>query len=118
MHGLLPFHAAVATDWGDIRFIRINHNGTHMDGLKGDWQESGDVDQVVAGIKKMHAAGKGIIGMKLIGNGNFTDPLVRRQSIEFVMGLDSVDAVVIGFKSPREIDEAIMNMNDALALRV
>ena len=69
---------------------------------------------LIGGIKKMHAEGKGIIGMKLIGNGDFKDPQVRRKSIEFVMGLDCVDASVIGFKSPEEIDEAIENINRAL----
>ncbi len=118
MHGLLPFHATVDTDWGDVRLIRINHNGAHMDGLTGDWQETGDVPQVVEGITKMHAAGKGIIGMKLIGNGDFIDPEVRRQSIEFVMGLEAVDSVIIGLKSTQEVDEAIENMNNGLAKRV
>lgn len=113
MHGLLPFNSAVATEWGDVRLVRVNHNGASMDSLKGNGP--GDVDAVVKGLKKMHAAGKGIIGMKLIGNGTFTDPEVRRKSIEFVMGLDCVDAVVIGFKSPEEIDEAITNINNALA---
>lgn len=118
MHGLLPFHATVDTDWGDVRLIRINHNGTKMDGLTGDWDEIGDVPQVVDGVQKMHAAGKGIIGMKLIGNGDFVDPDVRKKSIEFVMGLEAVDAVIIGLKSPQEIDEAIDNMNNGLAKRV
>ena len=117
MHGLLPFNATVETDWGDVRLIRINHNGAHMDGLRGDWREAGRVPQVVEGIKKMHAAGKGIIGMKLIGNGDFTDAEVRKESIEFVMGMEAVDAVVIGFKSPQEIDEAIVNMNNGLTQR-
>jgi len=118
MHGLSPFHATVDSDWGDVRLIRVNHNGTHMDGLTGDWNEVGDVPQVIDGIAKMHAAGKGIIGMKLIGNGDFMDPEVRKKSIEFVMGLEAVDAVIIGFKSTQEIDEAIENMNTGLAKRV
>jgi predicted aldo/keto reductase-like oxidoreductase len=118
MHGLLPFNATVDTDWGDIRLIRINHNGAHMDGLTGDWQEPGDVPKVVAGVEKMHAAGKGIIGMKLIGNGDFTDPDVRKKSIDFVMGVKAVDSVIIGLKSTQEVDEAIENMNNGLAKRV
>ena len=42
---------------------------------------------------------------------------VRKKSIEFVMKLKAVDAVTIGFKSPQEIDEAIENMNNGLAMR-
>jgi predicted aldo/keto reductase-like oxidoreductase len=115
MHGLVPFNATVATDWGDVRFVRINHKGSHMDKLKERGREPGDVEAVVKGLKKMHADGKGIIGMKLMGEGSFEDPETRRKSIEFVMGLGCVDAVVIGFRSPAEIDEAIENINNALA---
>jgi 1-deoxyxylulose-5-phosphate synthase len=114
MHGLPPLNRTVESDWGDIRLVRVNHNGTHMDNLRDQWNKPGNVDAVIAGIKKMHAEGKGIIGMKLIGNGDFKDPQVRRKSIEFVMALDCVDASVIGFKSPEEIDEAIENINRAL----
>ncbi len=89
-----------------------------MDGPTGDWRETGDVPKVVEGAQKMHAAGKGIIGMKLIGNGDFTDPEVRKKSIEFVMGLEAIDSVIIGLKSTEEVDEAIENMNNGLAQRV
>lgn len=115
MHGLLPLRATVETDWGDVRFIRINHNGTKTDGLKGDWNEKGNVEAAVDCVRKIHAQGKGVIAMKLIGNGDFTKPETRQASIDFVMGLGCVDAAVIGFKSPAEIDEAIERINSALA---
>lgn len=114
MHGLLPLKATANTNWGDVRLVRVNHNGHHMDGPRGDWDEPGNRDEALQHIRNMHDAGKGIIGMKLIGNGDFTDPEVRKKSIHFVMGLDFVDAVVIGFKSTQEIDEAIANMNEGL----
>lgn len=114
MHGLPPFNGTIETHWGDVRLVRINHNGSYMDNLKNQWEQPGDVETVVAGIKQMHQDGKGIIGMKLIGNGDFTDPEVRRKSIDFVMKLDCVDASVIGFKSKTEIDEAINNINMSL----
>ena len=115
MHGLLPLRAAADTGWGDVRLVRINHNGRRMDNLKNKWNEPGDVSEVVKHIKKMHAAGKGVIGMKLIANGDFKDPELRRKSIDFVIGLGCVNAVTIGCKSPGEIDEAITNINNALA---
>ncbi len=117
MHGLAPLRATTKNSWGDVRQVRINHNGQHMDGMTGKWKEMGQVQPVIEEIKKMHNQGKGIIGMKLIGNGDFTDAKVREKSIRFVMGLDCVDAVVIGFKSPAEIDEAIKNINSGLKLR-
>lgn len=116
MHGLVPLNATVATDWGDVRFVRINHTGSNMDALQERRGQPGDVGAVVKGLTKMHAAGKGVIGMKLMGEGTFKDPEVRRKSIEFVVGLGCVDAFVIGFKAPEEIDEAITNINNALAV--
>lgn len=113
MHGMLPLQAAANTSWGDIRFCRVNHKGTYMDSVSGKWKDPGDVSAVLREMQKMHESGKGIIGMKLIGNGDFTDAKVREESIRFVMGLECVDAVVIGFKSPKEIDEAIRNINNA-----
>ena len=113
MHGMLPLQAAANTSWGDIAFCRVNHKGTYMDSVSGKWKDPGDVPAVLREMQKMHKNGKGIIGMKLIGNGDFTDAKVREESIRFVMGLECVDAVVIGFKSPKEIDEAIRNINNA-----
>ena len=52
--------------------------------------------------------------MKIIGNGSFTDAADRERSIRFVMGLDCVDVIVIGFSRAQEIDEAITRMNAAL----
>ena len=85
-----------------------------MDGLTDQGRVPEPTKQPLQHIKKLHADGKGIIGMKLIGNGDFTKPEEREASIRFVMGLDYVDAVVIGFKSTQEIDEAIRLMNVAL----
>ena len=114
VHGLHALAGATTTSWPDVTQVRVNHNGHHMDGPTGRWKEAGDRDAAIPHIRRLHRDGKGVIGMKLIGNGDFTDPEVRRRSIHFVMGLDYIDAVVLGFKSPAEIDEAIDNMNDGL----
>jgi hypothetical protein len=63
----------------------------------------------------MRAKGRGVIGMKLIGNGLFTDPAERDKSIRFAMACPEIDAVVIGFKNTSEVDEAIQRINRALA---
>jgi 1-deoxyxylulose-5-phosphate synthase len=117
VHGLEALRGATETDWTDITMVRVNHNGHHMDGPTGRWKEEGDRDSALPHIRRLHQSGKGVIGMKLIGNGDFTDPEVRRRAIHFVMELDFVDAVVIGFKSPSEIDEAIQRMDEGLTRR-
>ena len=53
--------------------------------------------------------------MKIIGDGDFVNPDDREKSIRFAMSQPDLDAVVIGFKSPAEIDEAMERMNRALA---
>jgi hypothetical protein len=52
--------------------------------------------------------------MKICGNGTFTDPADREKSIRYAMACREIDAVVIGFKSRQEIDEAIERINRAL----
>ena len=53
--------------------------------------------------------------MKIIGGGEFTKAEDREKSIRFAMSRPELDAIVIGFKSTAEIDEAIKRTNQALA---
>jgi hypothetical protein len=74
-----------------------------------------DVSPVVTQLKAMRAKGRGVIGMKIIGNGEFVNAEDREKSIRFAMSRPELDAVVIGFKNRAEIDEAIQRINSALA---
>ena len=113
-HGLDPLTASTRTDWVDVQLVRVNHNGRHMDGKKDDWNKPGDVKTVVDELTRMHRNGRGIIGMKLIGNGDFRMPREREASIRFVMNLSCIDAVLIGFKNAAEVDEALKRITRAL----
>jgi predicted aldo/keto reductase-like oxidoreductase len=113
-HGLTALRTLPNKDWLDVALLRVNHNGTHMDGPTGEFGEPGKHEEAIKWIKKIHASKTGVIGMKLIGNGDFTNPEQRDASIKFVMNLDCVDAVTMGFKAPSEIDEAITRMNKHL----
>ena len=53
--------------------------------------------------------------MKIFAAGSFTDPADREKSIRFAMACKDIDAIVIGFTSTQQIDEAIGQMNRALA---
>jgi len=80
------------------------------------WPDSPvDVNPVLAELKTMRGKGRGVIGMKIIGNGEFVNAEDREKSIRFAMSRPELDAVVIGFKNRAEIDEAIQRMNSALA---
>jgi predicted aldo/keto reductase-like oxidoreductase len=117
-HALPALTKAAQLDWVDVNLVRINPQGSHIDTPTEKWDaESNEshVSAVVEQIKVMHKNGHGIIGMKMIGNGDFTNPKEREMAIRFAMQRVPLDAVVIGFKSNAEIDEAIQRMNRALA---
>ena len=61
------------------------------------------------------SAGIGVIGMKLIGEGAFTNREDRQKAMKFAFQQAKVDCVTVGYKSPAEIDEAIENVALALA---
>lgn len=118
-HSLPALRAATASGWTDVHLVRINPQAKHIDGPAQTWNESGDnINPVLEQVRAMHAAGRGVIGMKIIGNGDFTNPEDREKSIRFAMSMPEVNAVTIGFKNEAEVDEAIARMNAALAERV
>jgi predicted aldo/keto reductase-like oxidoreductase len=117
-HALPALIKAARLDWVDVNLVRINPQGAHIDTPVEHWDAKSDashVPAVVEQIKIMRKNGHGIIGMKIIGNGDFTNAEDREKSIRFAMQRVPLDAVVIGFKSNAEIDEAIQRMNRALA---
>lgn len=115
-HSLPALRAATASNWTEVHLVRVNPQARHIDGMEQAWDKSGnDVAPVLAELKTMRAKGRGVIGMKIIGDGDFTQPEDREKSIRFAMSRPELDAVVIGFKSTAEIDEAIRRMNQALA---
>ena len=112
-HGLLPLRAFPAsTEWLDVALLRINHDGTRMDTLRQvDSDDLGDVSEVVGHIKAIREKGTGVIGMKVMGEGQFRTPEQRDASMRFVTRLGAVDAITIGYKSEAEIDEAIERLD-------
>ncbi len=115
VHGLQALRNFPGCRWLDVALFRVNHKGVRMDTMQTrDTNDLGDVSEVVSQVKKVHAQGTGVLGMKLAGEGQFTSPEDREAALRFVIGLGAVDAVTIGYKSPAEVDEAIERMNRAL----
>jgi predicted aldo/keto reductase-like oxidoreductase len=117
-HTLPALKKAAELDWVDVNLVRINPQGSHIDTPVERWDAESNVSHVPAAMEQiriMRKNGHGIIGMKMIGNGDFTNPEDREKAIRFAMQRVPLDAVVIGFKSNAEIDEAIQRMNRALA---
>ena len=114
-HTLPALRAGVASDWPEVHLVRVNPQGVYTDAEGNFWgSRQHDIAPVLQQIKIMHAKGRGVIGMKICGNGTFTSPADREQSIRFAMSQPEIDAVVIGFKNRQEIDEAIERINRAL----
>lgn len=112
VHGLPALRTFPGDQWLEIAMIRMNHNGTRMDTPDTkDVDAPGRVDEVVAHTKKVHEQGMGVISMKLVGEGRFTNAEDRDAAMKFAMNLGCVDAVTLGFKNTGEIDEAIERMN-------
>lgn len=104
-HGFPPLERAASTPWVEVMLARINHAQNRMDGPP---------EKVAAVLKKMHGAGKGVIGMKILGEGDLKGQ--KDASLKFVLGLGCVDAMTIGFEKPEEIDDIIERINKVLAV--
>ena len=115
-HGLDALRAATKNDWVEVQLARINPQGHHVDGDNptNPHDPKGKFDEAMKEIKAMHDKGRGVIAMKLCGDGDFTNSEDREKAVRYAMTCGFVDAVVIGFKSPAEIDESIERINRAL----
>ena len=116
VHGLPALRQMPGNKWLEVAMIRMNHNGTRMDGpTYADNNNPTSVPEVVKHVKQVKEEGMGVISMKLIGNGDFTQHGDRQAAMRFAFQNAGIDCATVGFKSTQEIDEAIDNMNLALA---
>ncbi len=96
-HSLAALEAAASEPWVDSVHTRINPYQMTMDDKP---------EKVVPVLRKIHAAGKGVVGMKICGEGRLrNDPEKRDESTRFVLGLGCVHVLNIGFEKLEEIDD-------------
>jgi predicted aldo/keto reductase-like oxidoreductase len=115
-HSLPALRGATQSDWTEVHLVRVNPQGAFMDSEREDYNmTTNPVAPVLEELKSMRAKGRGVIGMKMVGNGTFVNAADREKAIRFAMSRPELDAVVIGFKNRAEIDEAIRRINAALA---
>jgi len=100
-HSLAAMQASAASPWVNVQFARINHKGVNMDGKP---------EEIAALLKQMRAAGKAVIGMKIFGEGKFQSLEEREASLRFVIGQRCMDAMIIGFEKPEQIDETLKQL--------
>lgn len=114
VHGLPALRQVPGFNWLDVAMIRVNHTGKSMDAEDYMTQGAGNVPEVVTHVHEVRKQGMGVIAMKLCGEGTF-GPEDRQKAMRFAFRNAGVDCVTVGYKSPAEIDEAIENLNLALA---
>jgi aryl-alcohol dehydrogenase-like predicted oxidoreductase len=114
VHGLPALRQIPGNKWLDVAMIRMNHKGTRMDAEDYRTDGLGSVSEVVTRVKQVHNEGMGVISMKLVGEGTFNHA-DRQAAMRFAFRNAGVDCVTVGYKNTAEIDEAVENLNLALA---
>jgi aryl-alcohol dehydrogenase-like predicted oxidoreductase len=95
-HTIEALRAAAASPWVDVDLVRLNPIGSHMDA---------DPQTVISVIKEMRAQGKGIIGMKILGQGDMRNR--QDEAIRFALGTGVLDAFTIGAETDGEQSDLI-----------
>jgi aryl-alcohol dehydrogenase-like predicted oxidoreductase len=62
-HSIEALRAAAKSPWVEVDLVRVNPIGSHMDA---------DPNTVVSVIREMRAAGKAVVGMKILGQGDMS----------------------------------------------
>jgi len=90
-HSIEALRAAARSPWVEVDLVRLNPVGAHMDA---------DPQTVIGVIKEMRAQGKGIIGMKILGQGAMRTR--QDEAIRFAHGSGVLDAFTIGAENANE----------------
>ena len=95
-HSIEALRAAAKSPWVEIDLCRINPVGAYMDS---------DPATVVGVLKEMKAAGKAVVGMKILGQGDLRNR--QDEAIKYALSLGVLDAFTIGAESKSEQEDLI-----------
>ena len=95
-HSIEALRAAAKSPWVEIDLARINPIGAYMDA---------DPATVVGVLKEMKAAGKAVVGMKILGQGTLRNR--QDEAIKYALSLGLLDAFTIGAESKQEQEDLI-----------
>jgi len=101
-HSMDALRAAAKSPWVEVDLVRINPIGAYMDASP---------EAVVSVIREMRTAGKGIVGMKILGAGEMRNK--QDEAIRYALGLGMLDAFTIGAESINEQADVIKRISVA-----
>ena len=97
-HHVDALNEAAESSWVDVIMARINPFGTLMDA---------PVDVVKLILLKAIQKGKGVIGMKIFGDGQNASAKEREKSIQFVINEQLAHCMTMGFESKAQLNDAV-----------
>ena len=95
-HSIEALRAAAKSPWVEVDLARINPVGAYMDA---------DPATVVSVLHEMKAAGKAVVGMKILGQGELRNR--QDEAIKYALSLGVLDAFTIGAESKAEQEDLI-----------
>ncbi|MFN7923459.1 MAG: aldo/keto reductase [Bryobacteraceae bacterium] len=95
-HTLEAIKTAAAEPWVEVDLARINPAQVAMDA---------EPQVVINVLRQMKAAGKGVIGMKILGAGRLRNEVDK--ALQFALSLDCVDCFTIGSESRAEMEDLV-----------
>jgi predicted aldo/keto reductase-like oxidoreductase len=90
-HTIGALRSAAKSPWVQVMLSRVNPIGSHMDA---------DPDTVVATLRAGREAGKAIIGMKILGEGDLRSHV--DEALKYALSLGVLDAFTIGAENRNE----------------
>jgi len=95
-HSIDALRAAAKSPWVEVDLARINPIGAYMDA---------DPETVVSVLREMKAAGKAVVGMKILGQGQLRHR--QNEAIKYALSLGLLDAFTIGAENKAEQEDLI-----------
>jgi aryl-alcohol dehydrogenase-like predicted oxidoreductase len=95
-HTIQALRTAAAEPWVEIDLARLNPAQVAMDA---------EPAEVISVLKKMKAAGKGVIGMKILGQGALRNK--ADECLQFAAAQECLDCFTIGSESRAELEDLI-----------
>jgi len=101
-HSIEALRAAARSTWVEVDLARINPIGSHMDA---------DPKTVVDVLREMRAAGKAVVGMKILGQGDLRAR--QDEALKYALSLGVLHAFTIGAESKAEQQDLIRRIEMA-----